>query len=418
MQAVCNHDNKSGYTLNNTAGHSLLKNISKVLSGGLLAQVLSFLTIPIITGWHGPAAFGDYATFVFFVAFLPMVMTLRMEMAIMQDPDYSEKNALIFLSLINGLLIVAICSVTSLFFSDKIKLEIIIIILCAFFASVHNMAVSIANLKERYGAISLSRLLFPIFFFVTVFATKDEGMTYPLATSHMLASVLGALFIVKTSGYKVQISSLKEITSVFQKHIKYVKFDLPSNILNVSALLLPAHLIGVFFDEESSGLYFLAYKLIAAPLSALIVAIGYVYRREAVKEYKVNNAFYLITKRMSLILILLSALMLISFYSLGPWVFSLFFEKDWQRALPIISILMPMFAIKLVASPISFSFYIVDKLKFDLYGQLFFVLAVSAAIYCGYLLNDFITSIYFLAIASGFFYLVYGIKSIQFSRGR
>ena len=396
----------------------MLKNVSKVLSGGLLAQVLSFLSFPIITSWYGPAAFGDYATFVFFVAFLPMVMTLRMEMAIMQDPDDSEKNALIFLSLINGLLIVTICLITSLFFTDKIKFEIILIILCAFFASIQNMAVSIANLKERYWAISLSRLLFPIFFFVTVFVMKDKSMIYPLATSHIVASFLGALFIVKTSSYRVKITRLKEIISVLQNNSKYIKFDLPSNIFNVSALLLPAHLIGIFFDEEYSGLYFLAYKLIAAPLSAITLAIGYVYRREAVKEYKVNNTFYLITKKILLLLILLSALMLISFYSLGPWIFSLFFEEDWQRALPIISILMPMFAIKLVASPLSFSFYIVDKLKFDLYGQLFFVISVAAAIYGGYLLNDFIKSIYFLAIASGFFYLVYGIKSIQFSRGR
>ena len=395
----------------------MLKNVSKVLSGGLLAQGLSFLSFPIISSWYGPAAFGDYATFVFFVAFLPMVMTLRMEMAIMQDPDDSEKNSLIFLSLINGLLIVAICLITSLFFTDEIKFEIVLIVLCAFFASIQNMAVSIANLKERYWAISLSRLLFPIFFFVTVFVAKDKSMIYPLATSHMVASFLGALFIVKTSSYRVKITRLKEIISVLQNNSKYIKLDLPSNILNVSALLLPAYLIGIFFDEESSGLYFLAFKLIAAPLSAITMAIGYVYRREAVKEYKVNKTFYLITKKMLLLLILLSASMLISFYSLGPWIFSLLFEEDWQRALPIISILMPMFALKLLASSLSFSFYIVDKLKLDLYGQIFFVISVSAAIYGGHLLNDFITSIYFLAIASGFVYLVYGVKSIQFSRG-
>ena len=313
--------------------------------------------------------------------------------------------------------IVAICLITSLFFTDEIKFEIVLIVLCAFFASIQNMAVSIANLKERYWAISLSRLLFPIFFFVTVFVAKDKSMIYPLATSHMVASFLGALFIVKTSSYRVKITRLKEIISVLQNNSKYIKLDLPSNILNVSALLLPAYLIGIFFDEESSGLYFLAFKLIAAPLSAITMAIGYVYRREAVKEYKVNKTFYLITKKMLLLLILLSASMLISFYSLGPWIFSLLFEEDWQRALPIISILMPMFALKLLASSLSFSFYIVDKLKLDLYGQIFFVISVSAAIYGGHLLNDFITSIYFLAIASGFVYLVYGVKSIQFSRG-
>ena len=395
----------------------MLKNVSKVLSGGLLAQVLNFLSIPIIASWYGPTAFGDYATFVFFVAFLPMVMTLRMEMAIMQDPNDSDKNALVFLSLIAGLFIVASCLITSLFFADELKLEIILIVLCAFFASINNMAVSIANLKERYWAISISRLLFPILFFVIVFLSKDVSMLYPLATSHMFASFLGAIFMVKASSYTVKIASFKEVIFVLQQNVNYIKFDLPSNIFNVSALLLPAYLIGVLFDQESSGLYFLAYKLVAAPLSALTLAIGYVYRREAVKEYKANNTFDVITRKMLLLLMLLSALMLIGFYSLGPWFFGLFFKEDWQATLPIISILMPMFAIKLVASSLSFSFYIVDKLKLDLYGQILFVILVVFAIYSGYLLNDFIKAIYFIAIASGFVYLLYGVKSIQFSRG-
>ena len=404
--------------LNVSTGYTLLKNVLKVLSGGLLAQVLNFLSFPIITVWYGPAAFGDYAPFAFFVAFLPMVMSLRMEMAIMQDPDGSEKNALIFLSLISGLLIVGACVITSLFFSAEIKLEIILIVLCAFFASIQNMAVSIANLKERYWLISASRLLFPILFFVAVFLSKDTNVIYPLAKAHITATFLVALFLVVTSGYRVKIASLKEIIRVLKNNFDYIKFDLPSNILNVSALLLPAYLIGIFFDDESSGLYFLAWKIIAAPLSAISLAVGYVYRREAVKEYKANNTFEVVTNKISLLLMSLSALMLLSFYSLGSWIFILLFDEDWQRALPIISILIPMFALKLVASTLSFSFYIVDKLVLDLYGQIFFTVSVSLAVYGGYLLNDFVAAVYFIAIASGFTYLVYGLKSIQFSRGK
>lgn len=396
----------------------MLKNVLKVLSGGLFAQVLNFISIPIITLWYGPAAFGDYATFAFFVAFLPMVMTLRMEMAIMQDPDEFEKNALIFSSLISGLSIVALGITASLFFQDEIQLEIFLIILCSFFASIQNMGVSIANLKEKYWAISISRLLFPIFFFVIAFVSKDKDMSYPLATSHMIASLLGSLFIIKASNYKVKTTSLKDITNILTKNINYIKFDLPSNIFNVSALLLPAYLINIFFDAESSGLYFLAYKLIAAPLSALTLAIGYVYRREAVKEYKAKNTFDVITNKMLAVLTLLSFLMLVSFYSFGAWVFNLLFTDDWLLALPIIYIIIPMFAIKLIASPLSFSFYILDKMKLDMYFQIYFLFSIFLAIYGGYLLNDFIKAIYFTAVAFGFFYTIYGLKSIQFSRGR
>ena len=77
-----------------------------------------------------------------------------------------------------------------------------------------------------------------------------------------------------------------------------------------------------------------------------------------------------------------------------------------------------MFALKLIVSTLSFSFYIVNKLALDLFGQIFFVLSVSCAVYFGSVIGDFGTAVYFVAFASGFTYLCYGVKSVQFSRGR
>lgn len=396
----------------------MLKNILKVFSGGVLAQVLNFLSFPIITSWYSPAAFGDYAIFAFFVAFLPMLMTLRMEMAVMQDPDDSEKNSLVFLSLVNGVMILGICLILGIFFSGKIGLEITVIAFGAFLASVQNMAISIANLKERYWVISISRSLFPVFFILMAWITRDRLLSFPLAISHVFATLLVVLFLIKATAFRVYFSNPNQAIKVLKKNIKYVMFDLPSNLLNASALLLPAYLIALFFDDESSGLYFLAYKLILSPLGAITMAVGYVYRREAIKEYTENKMFERSTQKIFLLLVILSSLMLVTYYLIGPMIFKLFFKDEWLAALPIISVLMPMFALKLVASPLSFSFYVVGKLSLDLYGQLFFLISSALAIYCGYLLNDFIKAVWFVAMASGIFYLVYAIKSIQFSKGK
>lgn len=396
----------------------MLKNILKVFSGGVFAQVLNFLSFPIIASWYSPAVFGDYAIFAFFVAFLPMLMTLRMEMAVMQDPDDSEKNSLIFLSLINGVMILSICLILSILFSDKIRLEIAVIAIGAFLASIQNMAISIANLKEQYWVLSISRSLFPVFFILMAWITRDRLLSLPLATSHVFATLLVVLFLIKASAFRVRVANLNQVIHVLKKNISYVKFDLPSGLLNASALLLPAYLIGLFFDEESSGLYFLAYKLILAPLGAITMAVGYVYRREAIKEYNENKAFEKSTQKIFLLLVILSTLMLITYYLVGPMIFKLFFKEEWLAALPIISVLMPMFALKLVASPLSFSFYVVGKLNLDLYGQLLFIISSALAIYFGFLLNDFIKAVWFTAIASGIVYFVYAVKSIQFSKGK
>ncbi|QSX36035.1 lipopolysaccharide biosynthesis protein [Shewanella sedimentimangrovi] len=396
----------------------MLKNVLKVLSGGVLAQALNFFSFPIIASWYGPATFGDYAIFAFFIAFMPMLMTLRMEMALMQDPDESEKNSLILLSLINSVSIFILGLLASQFFSEKIKIEIILVTFTSLLIAIQNMAISIANLKERYWVIAISRILFPIFFLLIIWLAKDHSVLFPLATSHMLSTMFVLGFILKASEYKVKLTSLTQMPVVLKKYENYVKFDLPSGALNASALLLPAYLIGMFFDEKSSGLYFLAFKLILSPLGTLTMAVGYVYRREAVKEYKENKVFFKSTQKMFLFLFLLAVMMLLAYYFMGPTVFGIFFKEDWLAALPIISVLMPMFALKLVASPLSFSFYIVDKLKLDLYGQLLFIVSSVLAIYIGYLLGDFIKAVYFIAISSGLVYLIYAVMSIQFSKGK
>ncbi|MFA0006058.1 lipopolysaccharide biosynthesis protein [Vibrio splendidus] len=395
----------------------MLKNVLKVLSGGVLAQALNFLTFPIIASWYGPGAFGDYAVFSFFIAFLPMLMSLRMEMAIMQDPDDFEKNSLIFLSLINSVFILIVCLVISIFFSGSIRLEIVIISSSAFLISLQNMMISVANLKEKYWVLAITRVIFPMFFLLNVWITKEQNLSYPLATSHMFTSILVVIFIFIASNYRVEIVKLEQIVKVLKKYVNYIKFDLPSGLLNASALLLPAYLIGILFDEESSGLYFLAFKLILAPLGALTMAVGYVYRREAVKEFNEKKSFIISTQKVTMFLVALSIMMLITYYSIGPLIFELFFKEDWLPAIPVISILMPMFAIKLIASPLSFSFYIVGKLKLDLYGQLFFITSSVIAIFSGFFFSDFILTVYFIALSSGFVYVIYALKSIQFSKG-
>jgi O-antigen/teichoic acid export membrane protein len=392
--------------------------VFKVLSGGVLAQLLNFLSFPIIASWYGPAAFGDYAVFAFFIAFVPMLMTLRMEMAIMTDPDEVEIERLILLSFINSIFLLAICIAVSLFFRESLRIEILVISFTSFLLSLQNMATSLANLKEKYWILAISKLIFPIFFLLLVWATRSKDFPFPLATAHMFSALLVVLFILKASSYKIKLTSLARLKEVLEKYKGYIKYDLPSGVLNASALLLPAYLIGILFDEESAGLYFLAFKLVLSPLGALTMAVGYVYRREAVREFKQYNNFKNSTRKMFFFLSFLATLMLFVYYFVGPFVFGIFFKEDWLAAIPIISILMPMFAMKLVASPLSFSFYIVEKLKLDLYGQLIFIVFSVLAIVCGYILNEFILSVYFIAVLSGLVYFGYALTSIQFSKGR
>ena len=58
-----------------------------------------------------------------------------------------------------------------------------------------------------------------------------------------------------------------------------------------------------------------------------------------------------------------------------------------------------------------------QKLIFDLYGHILFVVTISISILIGYSVDNFIISIYGISITSSLLYFFYLIKSAQFSRG-
>ncbi len=82
--------------------------------------------------------------------------------------------------------------------------------------------------------------------------------------------------------------------------------------------------------------------------------------------------------------------MLAFFIVFGPWVFKTLFKESWEGVIPILAILMLMFAMKMIASPISFSFYIVDRLVFDLFGHILFVTCIIISIFVGFILGNHI----------------------------
>lgn len=398
--------------------NAFFKNISKILTGGLIAQSLNFLSLPLISIWYLPSDFGEYATFILFISLLPLVMSLRMEMAIMQNPEESEKRKLIFLSFINSLIILILSLFLSFLLDFQSQINVLIIVLCSFMITLQNIGVALCNLNEQYWNISIFKIMYPTGFFVSAFLIKDLDVLYPLAVSHLIITAICTLYILKVSNFKLNYSCAKEVKKTFFKNFSYIKYDLPSNLLNVAALLLPAFLISKFYNDDLSGLYFLAYKMLSAPISALSMAVGYVYRREAVKEFQLKKTFDIITNKTVYVLVSTSFLMLLIFYTVGDVLFDTLFEDDWNRIYPVISILIPMFAIKLVASTLSFSFYVVGKMDLDLYGQLLFLVSIISSIYSGYLIDDFWFSIYALSVSSSFIYLMYGYKSIMFSKGR
>ena len=114
--------------------------------------------------------------------------------------------------------------------------------------------------------------------------------------------------------------------SNFFTYIKFLKYSTTSNLFNSLTSLGMTPLVVLFFGVKTAGLYFLAEKLIAIPISLITSSIAQVYFQKATTLFNSNKKNLLdltIKVQKQLFLILAPLLFLLSifgenlFYILG-----------------------------------------------------------------------------------------------------
>lgn len=102
------------------------------------------------------------------------------------------------------------------------------------------------------------------------------------------------------------------------------------------------------------------------------------------------------------------------FWFSGEQIFMLAFGQRWREAGVAAVTLLPLFALRFVASPLSFTFYIAEKQHIDLIWQLG-LLAMTLVSLSAFGLYESTLRAY--AIGYGGFYVVYLVLSYRFSAG-
>ena len=107
--------------------------------------------------------------------------------------------------------------------------------------------------------------------------------------------------------------------------------------------------------------------------------------------------------------------MVIGVYFLADIIFVRLFGPDWSTSAQIAILLLPMFAMRLIASPLSYIVYIADRQQVDLMWQI--LLAITTVLV--FLTSDgFLAIIQNYALAYAALYIIYLYISYNISRSR
>jgi O-antigen/teichoic acid export membrane protein len=84
----------------NTYKKAFGRDVGKLVSGTLVAQIIGFLAYPVITRLFAPSVYGTFAVFLSLVSIITIISCLRYEQAIFLPKDNRDGGAIFYVCLI------------------------------------------------------------------------------------------------------------------------------------------------------------------------------------------------------------------------------------------------------------------------------------------------------------------------------
>ena len=319
-----------------------LKNITKISSGTLLGQAISFLTVPIFTRLYGAEILGVWAFLNSIYLFVNSFSDLGLTFSIMTQSDEKKREKVykivstivIFISII----ISAIIGIIYGFFKNNdtgLNLIFLIIysIIAIFTLQQTQICYTWLNRKEEYNVLMKNPLINNAFFGIIAIILAVIGLKeYGYYIGWLAGQVITLLHMKKYLPKGIINIDLKEYKEALIENKEFLKYQLPTNILNVFKNQLPTFIIKSFFGNTILGYYSITLKILNIPITLLGNAVGRVFFQESSEMVNKGKPIGEFTYRSITKMMKIGIFPMILLISFGKIAVEIFLGKDWSTA--------------------------------------------------------------------------------------
>lgn len=397
-----------------------IKNILIIMTGTALAQIITFIFMPLITRLYGPGPIGVLGTFTAITTILGPVACLTYPIAIVLPKSDSRARVIAKLSIIISIIAAIFMTVIIMIFSEKLiaifKFELIagfiyllpiFILVSGFYQVTEQWLIRTKNFKAKAKTMILQS------FFVNG-SKFGTGFTYPLSGPLIIIQILGILFgaiLMFLTSKKSIIDRSEKITFKRLKEVAIINRDFPlyrapQIFINAISQSLPIILLASSFGPAVAGFYTIGRQALNTPVQLLGKAV------QDVLYPKVNEIANRNREITSVILKAVNGLLIIGIIPFGvivawgPEIFSVVFGSEWlvageyARWISLVSFTM------LVTRPIITVIPVLGIQRLFLVVELFGTFVKIIALIAGiYIYDEAINAIILFSIASILMYI-------------
>ncbi|MCG6542263.1 oligosaccharide flippase family protein [Pseudomonas sp. KSR10] len=404
---------------------SYWRSVASVLTGSATAQIIPILGSVIIARQFAPSEFGLFSAWLGTVLLLAVLLPCRFEMALAIEKDGEPRRLDVISILLSAILVSCVVGIflvlgIVLFPNLRTGFPFVLVIVglpTAFAIAISNVWQAWAAAEGLYRQLSVIRIAQAS---AITFIQIIVGLFWPSAGSLAVAHLAGVTFSVLVAIYLLPLGrlaikeSINSLRAFWWRWRYFPVFSLPAGLINTAAAQLPIIIVASRFGADTAGLLALAIKVLGAPSGLLGKSVLDVFKRHAAIAFKERGECRREYLKTLYVLASLALIFCVGIVFLSEMFFSLAFGNAWRGAGTIAVWLSPLFAMRFIASPLSYMVYIVGKQHFDLSWQVALFCTTVVGLYS---FNLYSEALQVYSLTCGALYAVYLWMSYRFSSG-
>lgn len=400
--------------------------VRSVLIGTLGAQVISLGVMLLLVRLYSPGELGSFNVWLSFATIMAVVVTGRYELALFSGNTNDDSKPIIklvlLITVVLSIIATVLVAIASSFFEQVpsiVKSYSFVLAFVVFGMGANKGLLSLLAFQQAFNKLGIARVALAGAIAVAqvlagYFALGVSGLIYGQTIGVLLATLLVFFWFDRSWLKSCWDENTRSVRTVAFRYRDFPKFSLPADLTNTVASQLPVILIASRFGAEAAGWFALTIKMMGAPITLLATSVLDVFKEQAARDYRVTGSCRTIFLRTFIVLALLALPPFVLFWWLGEWAFMFVFGAEWMESGRYAILLIPMFYMRFVVSPLSYTIYIAQRQGLDLIWQLG-LLGITAA--CFLLAGGVLEALWWYSASYAIMYVIYFAMSYRCAKG-
>lgn len=352
------------------------RNVLTLMSGTVFAQALMILVAPILTRFYGPEEFGLFALYFSLLSILGVISCGRYELAIVLPENDGEAANILVLSLIICLLSSSIAFPLFVLFGSPLAKVMknpslsSWLILLPFQLFVQGVFLSLnywGTRRKQFGRLATRQVTQSVGTAIgqvglgLFFKGHASGLLFGALFGQTLATVRLAWQTLRGDGELIRTTfSMKTQLEMLTRYRDFPLFSTWTGFMNTLSTMLPALLLGYYFNPAVVGFYSLGQRVLSLPMTLIGGALAQAFYPQACEAFHAGNLPET-TRKTFFFLMELGLFPFAMLSLLAPDAFMLIFGNQWVTAGIYVRWLALWLLFVFISSPLSSIYMVLEK---------------------------------------------------------